>query len=137
MSSLSDIPVSVPEAATGMAAAVLSELADFLQALAAHDKTHSIDLHSLPMNTADRSELQAALGQGEVEIQLNSLGQSQLYETAYAGIWWVRHFDTEGRLISELIDICSVPTILIAHQDDITLAAQTLKQIATGRQADD
>ncbi len=134
---LADIAISSPEVETGMADAILMELADFLETFAKEQTPHSIDLHSLPMNDADRAALKQALGQGEVNITLQSMGESQIYETAYAGIWWLSHFDTEGRLLTELIEICSVPAILIPHQEDISRAAVTLKTVATRRSADD
>jgi hydrogenase-1 operon protein HyaF len=89
------------------------------------------------MNDADRAALKTALGQGEVSITLQSMGESRIYETAYAGIWWLSHFDVEGRLLSELIEICRVPAILVPHQEDIARAAATLGTVATRRSAHD
>lgn len=134
---LADIPIATEEPVTGMVAALLVELANFLDALAQHQTPHSIDLHSLPMNDADRAALKTALGQGEVSITLQSMGESRIYETAYAGIWWLSHFDVEGRLLSELIEICRVPAILVPHQEDIARAAATLGTVATRRSAHD
>jgi hydrogenase-1 operon protein HyaF len=111
---------------TGMAQSLLQELAGALTALANSGTRAAIDLRSLPMTTADRDELEATLGRGEVSVTLAAAGRSEVWETQYAGVWWVRHFGVDGRVASEAIEVTSLPDILAAHPDDISAAARRL-----------
>ncbi len=118
---------------TGVAA-ILAELAARLELLAAHGDRALIDLHSMPMSPADRIELQDALGQGEVRALLDAQGESTLYETAYAGVWWIVHRDREGEVTSELLEVTLTPRILAAHAQDLApaSAAPRLRIVAPG-----
>ena len=123
------LKVEVTEPATGMAQAVLRELAEHLPALSSHGRTHQVDLTSLPMSSGDKQELASTLGQGEVEITLNTIGASRIYETAYSGIWWVKHYSTDEQLIAEMIEVAVIPEIIKSQAADIELAANALNQL--------
>jgi hydrogenase-1 operon protein HyaF len=112
---------------TGMAQSVLREVAQALDTLAASGTRAAIDLRSLPMTAADRDDLDQALGRGDVAVSLEAAGRSEIWETGFAGIWWVRHFGGDGRVASEVIEITPVPDILAAHPDDIGAALQRLQ----------
>ena len=43
------------------------------------------------MAQVDRDQLEQLLGRGEVQARLEIAGPSEIWETAYAGVWWVRH----------------------------------------------
>lgn len=125
-----DIPVHVlspDEMLTGQAEAVLSEVADLLARLLATGEAGSIDLRSLPLSPADRDWLDAQLGRGEVGIVLEAGGRSDLYETAYAGVWKVVHRDTEARVVSEFIEVSPVPAIVKPARIDIEQALERLQ----------
>ncbi len=123
------LAVEVTEPSTGMARAVLRELAEHLPALAEHGHSHLVDLTSLPMSSGDKQELATLLGQGEVDITLDTMGASRIYETAYSGIWWVKHYSADDQLISELIEIAEIPGIIKSQAADIQLAVQALNQL--------
>ncbi|MDR3472986.1 MAG: hydrogenase expression/formation C-terminal domain-containing protein [Devosia sp.] len=111
---------------TGLASAVLREISQHLHKLAAGGGAELIDLRSLPMTDADRAELEERLGHGEVEADLYVSGESLVWETAYAGVWWIRHFGAGGRIASEQIAVVEVPDILVSHRADIARAASRL-----------
>ncbi len=90
---------------TGMADSLLHEIAERLADLAATGQTSAIDLRSLPMTPADRRELEDRLGRGEIEARLTVGGASEIWETRYAGVWWVRHFGAGDKIAAEQIDI--------------------------------
>lgn len=113
---------------TGMAASVLAEIGECLTALAAGGEAAAIDLLSLPMTPADRAELEALLGHGDVEAALDIAGPSQIWETGYSGVWWVRHFGAGDRIAAERIEITALPDLLMSHVDDIAAAATRLRQ---------
>lgn len=124
-----ELPVEVAEPRTGMAQAVLSELIEYLQLLADKGQQHVIDLTSLPMNNTDKRELEKILGQGEVSVTLSTIGDSQIIETGYSGIWWIKHYTAEQQLISELIEVCPIPEIIKSHSDDIRQSADSIKNL--------
>ncbi len=133
MSRLSDIGVRIeatPARSGGLGggvAAVLSELAGMLEKVAQGGGPDVIDLRSLPMSAADRLELQAALGQGEVHATLRAEGTSSLQETGVSGLWWIEHRDRNGELIAELIEVAAIPKILEVSTVEMTASARWLR----------
>lgn len=121
----------VPEAGgprTGLAQSVLREVAARLAALADSGETAAIDLRSLPLTPADRRELEDSLGRGEVVASLTVTGSSQVWETSYSGVWWVRHFGAGEQIAAERIEIAAVPEILVAQRADIAAAVRRVRE---------
>ncbi|MDH3926194.1 MAG: hydrogenase expression/formation protein [Xanthomonadales bacterium] len=116
------------ERATGMALSVLTEIHQLLKALSEAGQSGSIDLRSLPLSDADREQLENVLGRGELQAQLNLAGESEVWETTYPGVWWIRHKGAGGKIATEQISVCRIPEILITHPADIEAAAARLKQ---------
>lgn len=116
------------ERATGMAMSVLTEIHQMLEALAESGQAGSIDLRSLPLSDADRAELEQALGRGEVQASMDLAGESEVWETTYPGVWWIRHKGAGGKIATEEISVCRIPEILKTHPVDIEAAAARLKQ---------
>lgn len=112
---------------TGLADSLLREIARHLARLADTGETAAIDLRSLPMSTADRDELEDRLGRGDVEADLDVAGRSNIRETGYAGVWWVRHYGGDGRIAAERIEITTVPEIIVTHGADVAAAATRLR----------
>lgn len=130
---LSDIGVSVePKVVpTGMAQALLRELADQLKQLADHGTEDAIDLSSLPMNSADLDQLRELLGRGEVEVSLDTIGRSEIFETRYPGVWWATHYGDDGTKLTERIEITAVPQMIRSHPEDIRNAHHRLRESLT------
>jgi hydrogenase-1 operon protein HyaF len=116
------------ERATGMALSVLAEIGRMLENLAASGEPGFIDLRSLPLSDADRAQLEALLGRGEVQLELELAGVSEVWETAYSGVWWIRHRGAGGKIATEEISVCPIPELLISHPVDIEAAAGRLRQ---------
>lgn len=114
--------------ATGMALSVLAEVSRLLEQLSSEGVAGSIDLRSLPLSDTDRQELEALLGRGEVTASLQVAGASEVWETAYPGVWWVRHRGAEDRIASEEIAVCRVPDILLTHPADVEKAAGRMRR---------
>ena len=108
---------------TGMADAVLREIAALLVRFAENGEPGAVDIKSLPLTPADLAELDERLGKGEAVVKLSTSGGSDIWETAYAGVWRVRDFDSAGRIVAEKIEITRVPEIVMAHAADIRAAA--------------
>jgi hydrogenase-1 operon protein HyaF len=111
---------------TGMAWSVISEVRTLLDRLAARGESSGIDLRSLPLTDADRTQLEDLLGKGEVYCELKLMGSTKVWETAYAGVWWVRHMGAGDKVSSEEIAVTGVPEILRAHPADISASAEML-----------
>jgi hydrogenase-1 operon protein HyaF len=116
------------ERATGMALSVLAEVGRMLEALTETGQDGAIDLRSLPLSDADRAQLEEVLGQGEVRAELDLAGNSEVWETTYPGVWWIRHRGTGGKIATEEISVCRIPEILITHPVDIKAAAGRLRE---------
>jgi HupH hydrogenase expression protein, C-terminal conserved region len=115
-----------PDLRPGVLASVMHEIAGRLAALAEAGEVSVIDLRSLPITEAERDALRARLGRGDTEALLNVAGASELWETRYAGVWWIRHFGAGDKIAAELIEITAIPEILVTDADDIAEAARCL-----------
>ncbi len=124
-----NIPIEISPPDSGMSAALISELAEHLQQLASNGTTQTIDLTSLPISDLERRELENTLGRGEVEITLDTIGLSRIHETAFSGIWWIKHYSADDHLIAEQIEVCLVPEIIQSHPQDILQASRQLQQL--------
>ena len=119
--------MNIDQMRTGMANSLLAEISRALSALAATGTPSALDLRSLPLTAADRAALDAGLGRGDVAITLSASGTSEIWETGFCGVWWLRHLGADGKVASEVIEITSIPQIVTAHPDDISAAAQRLQ----------
>jgi HupH hydrogenase expression protein len=124
-----------PPSLTGMADAVLSEIASLATRHGADVASAAIELTSMPLTRQDRAEIEARLGRGEVEATIEAAGRSEVWETAYAGVWFVRHLGLDGKVATETIEICAVPLILLSQPDDRRAAAARLAEDLRARTA--
>ena len=119
--------------ATGMAHAVMTEIAEGLKALSEGGAEAAIDLRSLPLTEADLTELRELLDKGEVNARIDVIGETEVYETGFAGVWWIRHFGSGQQVASEEIVIAPVPAIVRSQPEDIE---QAVKRIYRQLEAD-
>jgi len=114
---------------TGLADAVLPEIAALLDELIENGNEGAIDLRSLPMTDADRDALREKLGTGEVRATLQVAGASTVEETAIRGVWWIRHEAADGQVANEHIAITLLPDILRTHPGDLPQARARLEEL--------
>ena len=86
-----------------------------------------IDLRSLPLAPGEEQKLLDILGHGEVHALLNALGPSEIIETRYPGVWVVEHLNNDREVIGKFIEICDIPDLLRAQQDDIRQGLEQLQ----------
>jgi hydrogenase-1 operon protein HyaF len=123
-----DMPPGTPAPGEGsMVDAVLHEVVSRLDIFATEGEPATIDLASLPLSEGERQEIERRLGRGEVDARLLVAGESELWETSYSGVWWVRHRGVEGRVACEQIVIADVPLILKSDPDDVRAARGRLR----------
>jgi hydrogenase-1 operon protein HyaF len=133
--SLDDISIKVAADlhSIGSVDALLNEIATRLQRFIATGESSMIDLKSLPFAPEEYEGLRTALGRGEVSARLETIGDSELYETHYPGVWWVTHYNVEGDVIADLIEIAAVPAILHSQPEDVRDGLERLQQQLSGR----
>lgn len=86
-----------------------------------------IDLRGIPMAPGEEEQLVARLGGGEIHARLSALGDSEIVETAYPGVWLVTHRNTDGEIIGRYIEVCEIPQILKAQQEDVRAGLRRLE----------
>lgn len=141
MSGLDDIRVAVIEAEESEGGlrdnvrAILQEIATLLDdllktaATPESNETRAIDIRSLPLLPGDYEALDDALGTGEITAEFDGgFGPTEIYETAVSGVWWVKHFNEEGDISAEFIEIARIPGILLSQEDDMHDGLQALRE---------
>ena len=109
--------------------AILSELQTKLKALIEQGTRDTIDLRSLPMFPGDYDILKQTLGTGEVNVKLEAMGPSEIYETAIPGIWWNTHYNNQDENVAEYIEVTTLPELLKSNPLDIAQGNQQLQQL--------
>jgi len=98
---------------------LLHEIKHALDKLIKNHKTSIIDLRSIPLAPGEEDSILNTLGQGEVHARLDALGDSEIIETRYTGVWIVTHFNDEDEIISRFIEITAIPDILRSQEEDV------------------
>lgn len=140
MSTTPPIPIAVragSEAGTGNSIgaglqALVHEIAAMLERLAETGESGAIDLKSLPMAPVEFNELRTLLGDGEIDLTIDLDGPTRVRETAWSGVWWVRHQNQSGRVLAEYIEINRFPDFLSAQPEHINEAVRRLRDRLQG-----
>ena len=138
--SLENIAIKVESAehsSVGNVAAILTEIASLLEKLAGSGETSLIDLKSLPFSPGEYEQLRLTLGRGEVSARLDAIGMSEIIETHFPGVWWVTHYNVEGDIVADLIEIATVPNILLSQPEDVRVGLERLQAIISQSAASD
>ena len=124
MQKLRDIEIRTecpdPQASHGTVDPILHEILHALKRLARNAEITTIDLRAMPFGPGDEEQLNNRLGRGEVTARMNALGKSEIWETAYPGVWVLEHYNSAGERIAWQIEITRIPTILQAPAEDLT-----------------
>ncbi len=105
---------------------LLHEIRHALQHLAKTGDPTTIDLSSIPFGPGDREQLFDILGEGEVSARVHALGETQVHETRYPGVWIVRHQSPVGEELATHIEVTRLPSMLITPEEDLGEAAAQL-----------
>ena len=106
---------------------ILHEIRHALGKLLETGETHVIDLRSIPLAPGEEQTIIDTLCCGEVHAKLNALGPSEIYETRFAGVWLVTHYNEENSVIGRFIEITHIPEILRSQNEDMTIALTQLE----------
>lgn len=127
---LQDISVKIENAeeySIGSLRALLAEVATLLEEFARDGTRGSIDLNSLPFAPGEYEQLRQLLGQGEVSAQIEAVGPSEIIETRYPGVWWVTHYNVEGDIVADMLEITDIPEIIKSQSADIATGLELLR----------
>ena len=111
----------------GNAQPVLHEILYALQRLDEKGETTTIVLRSMPFGPGDEECLLNTLGRGEVSARLDAIGDSEIWESAFAGVWIVDHQNAAGEHIALQIEVTLVPEILRSQTPDIAESISRLE----------
>lgn len=138
MSGLNDIGIKVinplptgEDGLSGNADAILHEIVALLETYTTSGEMGAIDLHSLPLTPTDYELLRSTLAEGEVHAQINVIGNTEVRETLYPGVWWLTYYNAEGDIVADLLEITAVPEILKAPEEDIRDGLVRLRDLLT------
>ena len=125
----SSLKVEIGGYQTGNVPLLLHEIRHALRNLLDNGETTTIDLRSLPMAPGEQERLLETLGKGEVSVRLDALGESEITESSYAGVWLIIHYNSNGEVMGKFIEITRMPAILKARSADIeeSLAALQMR----------
>ena len=113
---------------------ILHEIRHALDKLLSSGESTIIDLRSIPLAPGEEDSIIETLGQGEVQARLDVLGPSEIYETKYAGVWLVTHYNDSDNIVSRFIEITEIPDVLKSQREDVLNA---LDELATELGKDD
>lgn len=129
--------VSLAPGLPGSSLAIVHEILNMLETLAASGERGEIDLRSLPMAPGEYSQLKALLGTGEAKIRLDLAGPTHCQETGISGVWWIRHCDLAGSVVAEFIEVAPVPALLVPTSEDLQTSVLQLQQSLTNLTTED
>ena len=134
MNRLENIPIDIVQDTNGTAhtslqiIAILEELQQKMLDLIRTGKTGSIDIHGLPLLPIEIGYLKDLLGEGEVNVTVKALGTSRIHETGIPGIWWITHFNANEDVMTELIEVTTLPEIIKTHRSTLPAGLEALEQ---------
>ena len=106
---------------------ILHEIRHALEELLNNDESSIIDLRSIPLAPGEEEAIIETLGHGEVHARLEALGPSDIYETSYAGVWLVTHFNENDSIVSRFIEVTEIPEVLKSQREDVVHAITGLE----------
>ncbi len=106
---------------------ILHEIRHALEKLLNNGESSIIDLRSIPLAPGEEEAIIETLGHGEVHARLEALGPSDIYETSYAGVWLVTHFNENDSIVSRFIEVTEIPEVLKSQREDVVHAITGLE----------
>ena len=107
------------DVSTGNVKPLLHEVRHALQHWLDEGEVTVIDLRSIPMGPGEEDRIVNELGRGEVQARMSALGPSEIIETRFPGVWLVTHYNNNEEIIGKFIEVCDIPRLLKAPEEDI------------------
>lgn len=123
----SSLKVEIGSYNSGNIPPLLHEIRHALRNLLENGETTTIDLRGLPMAPGEQEQLLELLGKGEVSIRLDALGKSEIFESRFAGVWLIIHYNSNEEVMGKYIEVTRIPVILRTQTADIEESLEALQ----------
>lgn len=80
---------------------------------------YRLNLSMMPQSPAALELIDQRLGRGPARMTNSGYGSCQIEATSVRCIWRLKHFDDSGRLLLDSLEICLVPTAVLATAEDL------------------
>ncbi len=122
-------PLGDLEAPPGVINAVplLAEISPHLAGYEPGQSAHIINLTLLPVSPEDLEFLDQTLAIGPVSILSRGYGDCRITSTGYQNVWWVRYYNSTGKLILNTLEVVDIPTVACAAPEDLQSSAERLQ----------
>lgn len=133
MKKLNEIPIQVEfsNESTSMLLPILHEIVSMLNKLISSGQSTILDLRHEPLSLEDIADLRDLLGQGEINANFTALGSTNIRETGISGVWWITHYNQQGNVISEFIEISTCPEMLKTCPEELDSALSKLQSMVS------
>ncbi|MFM2279726.1 MAG: hypothetical protein RLZZ444_1957 [Pseudomonadota bacterium] len=108
---------------------VLTEIADRTARYRDGDPAHVITFSLFPMSPEDMGFLQTTLGAGPVQLTSRGYGTCRVVATGARNVWSVQFFNAMDTIILDTLEICDIPSVAIAAEEDFRDSAVRLSEI--------
>ena len=89
-----------------------------------------------PVDEAGEADLPSASTlKAELSAELDAMGISHIRETAFPGVWWLEHRNTEGEVVGRYIEVTRTPEILMSQDADILAGRARLGDTLEAKEA--
>lgn len=88
----------------------------------------TIDLRRIPMTEHDEQELEGFLGVGEVSIEIQALGPTQIRETQFPAVWHIVHYNADGEIAGKFVTVAAIPDLVLAQPEDAARGLRALSE---------
>lgn len=134
MTKLNEIPIhveffneNIANESTSMLLPILHQLVAMHKSLISSGQCNILDLRHEPLELEEVAALKDLLGAGEINANLTALGLTNISETSISGVWWITHYNPDGKIMSEFIEITTCPEMLKSFSQDLDLALVRLQ----------
>ena len=75
----------------------------------------------MPLHSIEEDELLKILDVGEVRVDIEVLGKSEVYETKFSRVWLTNHFNLENEIVARFIENTDCPSIIKRNKTEKNL----------------
>ncbi|QND69644.1 hydrogenase expression/formation protein (plasmid) [Mesorhizobium loti] len=108
---------------------VLTEIGDRVARYSEGDPGHIITFSLFPMSPEDMAFLQETLGAGPVQLTSRGYGSCRIVVTGARNVWSVQFYNAMDAIILDTLEICDIPSVAIAAEDDFRDSEARLREI--------
>ncbi|WP_018098939.1 hydrogenase expression/formation protein [Sinorhizobium meliloti] len=108
---------------------LLTEIGDRITRHRDSDPAHVITFSLFPMSPQDMTFLQDSLGVGPVRLTSRGYRTCRIVATGARKVWSVQFYDVMDTIILDTLEICDIPSIAIAAEEDFQDSRMRLREM--------